>query len=181
MKFRVASEVERDAGLEAARPAVRIRTGRAVGKVGHRGCSHPDGGLVFARTAEERANLDALALHGTSIPDTVREQGHGRVIPGSFQTLKNGHQKNLLFKRIHIAVVRKGSGSGGRPGDLLGELLRLLRWNRPNGGPAHTKMNSTVRRRPELKNLHIPVDAVLVLHLAESGEKVLKETCFRLS
>lgn len=91
MKFRVASEVERDAGLEAVRPAVRIRTGRAVGKVGHRGCSHPDGGLVFTRTAEERANLDALALHGTSIPDTVREQGHGRVIPGSFQTLKNGH------------------------------------------------------------------------------------------
>ena len=91
MKVRVASEVERDAGLEAARPAVRVRTGRAVREVGHRCCGHPDGGLVLAGAAEERANLDALALHGTGVPDTVREQGHGRVVPGSFQTLKNGH------------------------------------------------------------------------------------------
>ena len=43
---------------------------------------YPDGGLVLTGAAEECANLDALTLHGTGIPDTVREQGHGRVIPG---------------------------------------------------------------------------------------------------
>ena len=90
-EVRVAGEVERYAGLKATRPAVRVRTGRAVGKMGHRGCSHPDGGLVLTGTAEERANLDALTLHGTGLPDTIGEHGHGRVIPGSFQTLKNGH------------------------------------------------------------------------------------------
>lgn len=84
MKFRVASEVERDAGIEAARPAVRVRTGRAVREVGHRCCGHPDGGLVLTGAAEERANLDALTLHGTGLADAVWEQGHGRVIPGSF-------------------------------------------------------------------------------------------------